>query len=62
MPSPLVWCYVPTDQCNEWEPPYVCETECPTLADAHHHARVLRQHYPGHLFAVTDGREPLRTR
>jgi len=51
----LVWCYVPNDDGTGWESPHVCETECPSLADAHRHASVLRAHYPGHLFAVTAG-------
>jgi len=51
----LVWCYVPNDDGTGWESPHVCETECPSLADAHRHAAVLRAHYPGHLFAVTAG-------
>ena len=61
MITPLVWCYVPTPNLVGWELPYVCQSECPSLADAHAMARVLRSHYPGHLFAVTNGRQPLET-
>jgi hypothetical protein len=57
----LIWCYVPNDALTGWGLPYVCQDECPSMADAHHMARVLREHYPGHLFAVTDGRTPLPT-
>lgn len=60
--TPLIWCYVPNDNGNGWRPPHVCEDECPTMADAHYLARILRDHYPGHLFAVTDGRRPLDAR
>ena len=61
MPTPLVWCYVPNSDLTGWNLPYVCEDECPTMADAHHHASILRKHYPGHLFVATNGRQPLPT-
>jgi len=54
----LVWCYVPNYNLTGWELPYVVENCCPSLADAHSHARTLRLHYPGHLFAVTTGKFP----
>lgn len=57
----LVWCYVPNYNLTGWELPYVVENSCPSLADAHHHARTLRMHYPGHLFAVTNGNRPNST-
>lgn len=62
MACPLVWCYAPNSDLTGWNPPYICEDECPTLEDAHRHARVLREHYPGHLFAVTYGERPKSAR
>jgi hypothetical protein len=62
MPSPLVWCYVPSPDLLSWESPYICEEECPSMADAHERARWLRSQYPGHLFAVTFARRPLPAR
>ena len=56
----VVWCYVPNDNGDGWEPPHVCQPVIgeidgdvfATAADAHSCATILRQHYHGHLFAV----------
>lgn len=56
----LVWAYVPNADGDGWNPPYVAQPAIgeidgdafPTAADAHQVAKILRAHYPGHLFAV----------
>ncbi len=60
-PGFLVWAYVPSAADGAyWDVPHVCQPSLgdvdgdvfATAADAHRVARKLRQHYPGHLFAV----------
>ena len=59
-PGFLIWSYVPTASLMGWEVPYVCQPPLGEVdgdvfydaRDAHRTAHTLRQHYPGHLFAV----------
>jgi hypothetical protein len=59
-PGFLIWAYVPSESGMTWEVPYVCQPPIGDVdgdvfyaaEDAHRVARILRQHYPGHLFAV----------
>lgn len=70
-PGFLIWAYVPTGENLGWQVPYVCQPPIEEVdgdvfydvADAHRVARTLRQHYPGHLFAVVHtSRAPKITR
>jgi hypothetical protein len=65
-PGFLVWAYVPSESGMTWEIPYVCQPPIGEIdgdvfyaaEDAHRVARILRQHYPGHLFAVVHTSRP----
>lgn len=61
--SYVVWCYVPSEDGEGWNAPYVCQDEIGCAADAYDYARRLRCIYHGHLFAALPvGRTPLPTR
>lgn len=59
-PGYLVWAYIPDDSGTGWGVPYICQPALGevdgdvfgTAADAHRTAKILREFYPGHLFAV----------
>lgn len=57
--TPTVWIYPPSADLMGWDEPVPFEDEAPTMADAHEYARRLRQLWPGHLVAVTNGKPPL---
>jgi hypothetical protein len=47
-----LWMYVPTEDCTHWDPPLLL-WHTATQGQAHDQARLLREHWPGHLIAVT---------
>jgi hypothetical protein len=59
----LVWCYIPNEEATGWLEPHICEDEATDKASAHQVAKILRRHFPGHLFGVMHAsRAPKLTR
>ena len=60
--KPTVWVAAPDADCIGWSDWAIHEDEAPTMADAHEFAHRMRRIFHGHLFAVTDGRRPMKPR